>query len=101
MENNAPYGITRAADGKGFFVTSEKPGSFSLLHVTLAVARSNPCLRYEAVIKQVIYNSTPSSDGKYLALEVKSYDSNVWMIDNFQSVWPMRSLAGLVRMYSK
>jgi hypothetical protein len=43
MEDNALYGITWAADGKGFFATSEKPGSFSLLHVTLAVARSNPC----------------------------------------------------------
>jgi hypothetical protein len=82
MEDNALYGITWAADGKGFFVTSEKPGSFSLLHVTLA-GKEQALLRYEAVIKQVIYNPTPSSDGKYLAFEVGSYDSNVWMIGNF------------------
>ena len=43
MEENALYAITRAADGKGFFVTSEKPGSFGLLHVRVVVATSNPC----------------------------------------------------------
>jgi len=69
-----------AADGKGFFVTAWFPDSFSLLHVTTA-----------GKIESLLHNGhtqwiccpVPSPDGKYLAFRALTFDSNVWMIDDF------------------
>ena len=58
--NNQKHGGQRSSANnmgrQGFCATSDKSGSFSLLHVTLAVAGINPCYATKAVIKQVICN---------------------------------------------
>jgi Tol biopolymer transport system component len=72
--------ITWAADGDGFFVGSWTPASWSLFHVTLAgkVQELLPGGR-----TQIVHNPLASPDGKYLAFEASTADSNVWLIDNF------------------
>ncbi len=69
-------------DGKGFIVTSWLPDSFnsSLLHVTLA-GKVQPLLRNDR--RQWFDGALPSRDGKYLALEAQTTDSNAWMLENF------------------
>ena len=72
--------IAWAADGGGFFVTAWFPDSFSLLHVTTA-----------GKIELLLHNGhtqwiccpLPSPDGKSLAFRALTFDSNVWMIDDF------------------
>ena len=72
--------VTWAADGKGFFVTSCSANSYDLLHVTLS-GEVQPLLRNGR--SKWLYGPHPSPDGKYLAFEAQTFDSNVWMIDNF------------------
>ena len=72
--------IAWAADGKGFFVTSWLPESFNLLHVTLA-GKVNPLQRNGH--RQWMVNPLPSPDGKYLAYQAETRDSNVWMLEGF------------------
>ena len=69
-----------AADGNSFFVTSWLPDSFNLLHVTLA-GKVIPLLRNGR--RQWIYHPLPSRDGKYLAFQGQTWDSNVWMLEGF------------------
>ena len=72
--------IAWAADGKGFFVTSWLPDSFNLLNVTLA-GKVSPLLRNGH--RQWMTAPLPSPDGKYLAFQAQTYDSNVWMLEGF------------------
>jgi len=72
--------IAWAADGKGLFVTAWFPDSFSLLHVT-AGGKVDSLLRNGHT--QWICCPVPSPDGKYLAFRALTFDSNVWVIDNF------------------
>jgi Tol biopolymer transport system component len=72
--------IAWAADGKGFFVTSWLPDSFNLLHATLA-GKVNPLLRNGH--RQFMEDPRPSPDGKYLAYQAQTWDTNVWMLENF------------------
>jgi Tol biopolymer transport system component len=72
--------IAWAADGKGFFVTSWQNNSNDLLHVTLA-GRIEPLIRNG--YRQGILKLLPSPDGKYLAYQGETTDSNVWMLENF------------------
>ena len=71
-----------AADGKGFYVTPGPP-DFNLLYVTLAgkVKPLLPKARRLWVIEMV--GALPSPDGKYLAFQAHTRDSNVWMLENF------------------
>ena len=72
--------IAWASDGKGFFVTSWLPDSFNLLHVTLS-GKVKPLLRNGR--GQWMQNPLPSPDGRYLAFNAETWDSNVWMLENF------------------
>ena len=72
--------IAWTADGKGFFVTSSSPESFDLLHVTLA-GEVDPLLRNGH--RQRMVNPMPSPDGKHLAFQAQTWDSNVWMLEGF------------------
>jgi Tol biopolymer transport system component len=74
--------ISWAPDGKGFFVTSGSTVSNDLLHVTLS-GKVHPLLRYFYHGAQQLHNPLPSPDGKHLAFQVETFDSNVWMIENF------------------
>ena len=72
--------IAWAADGKGFFATSARQGSFSLLYVTLA-GKAKPLL--PNAHSQWMSDPMPSPDGKYLAFRAQTWDSNVWMLEGF------------------
>jgi Tol biopolymer transport system component len=72
--------IAWSADGKGFFVTSWLPNSFNLLHVTLG-GKVNPLLRNGH--RQFMSNPLPSPDGKWLAFQGETTDSNVWLLEGF------------------
>ena len=74
------WSVAWAADGKGFFVTSDSPDSLNLLRVTLA-GKVNLLLRFAR--SEWLGSPLPSPDGKYLAFRTLRRDSNVWMIENF------------------
>jgi Tol biopolymer transport system component len=72
--------IAWSADGEGLFVTYALPRSFNLVYVSLT-GRARPLLQNPH--RQWMFNPTPSPDGKYLAFQAQSWDSNIWVIDNF------------------
>ena len=72
--------IAWAPDGKGFFATSWLPDSFNLLYVTLA-GKVKPLIRNGQ--RQWMINPLPSPNGKYLAFQAQTWDSNVWMLESF------------------
>jgi len=72
--------IAWAADGKGFFLNSVLPEGWGLLHVTTA-GRVSLLLRNPR--SQRLSTPLPSPNGKHLAFQAETYDSNVWMIENF------------------
>jgi Tol biopolymer transport system component len=74
------FSIAWAADGKGAFVTSWQNNSIDLLHVTLA-GKIEPLIRNG--YRQGIGKLLPSPDGKYLAYQGETTDSNVWMLEDF------------------
>jgi len=66
--------ISYAPDERGFFVA----GGDGVMHVTLtgkADVLADPGM--------MDYRPLPSPDGKHLAFGVLTYDTNVWMIENF------------------
>jgi Tol biopolymer transport system component len=71
-----PIHIAWAADGEGFFVTSNAP---QLLHVTLS-GRAEQLIGGKGGYLQ---RSLASPDGKHLAYEAVTNDSNVWMLEKF------------------
>jgi len=73
-------GIAWAADGKGFFLSSNLADAWGLLHVTPA-GRLSLLLRNPR--SQRLSTPLPSPNGKHLAFQAETYDSNVWMIENF------------------
>jgi Tol biopolymer transport system component len=72
--------IAWAADEATFFATSWLPDSFNLLHVTLN-GKVKPLLRNAH--RQWMINPLPSPDGKFLAYQAETSDSNVWLLENF------------------
>ena len=73
--------IAWAADGNSFFAASWwLPDSFNLLHVTLN-GKVKPLLPNGH--RQWMTRPLPSPDGKYLAFEAHTLDSNVWMLEGF------------------
>jgi len=75
--------IAWAADGKGFFLTSSLPDSFNrfaLLYVTLT-GKVKPLSRNAH--SQWMINPLLSPNGKYLAFQAQTVDSNVWMLEGF------------------
>lgn len=74
--------VAWAADGKSLFVTCWKPDGSDFLHaaldgkVTLLWHNGHSPWQWAT-------NPLPSPDGKYLAFQSKSLDSNVWMLENF------------------
>jgi DNA-binding winged helix-turn-helix (wHTH) protein/Tol biopolymer transport system component len=71
--------IAWAAQGRGFFISGQSPESFNMIHVALSgkvqVLLSNP-------IRQWMHRPRASSDGKYLAFQAETADSNVWVLEN-------------------
>jgi eukaryotic-like serine/threonine-protein kinase len=71
--------IAWAVGGNGFFVTSNSTGK-DLLHVKLD-GKGQSMLHLDS--RQSMTNPLPSPDGKYLAFQAVTWDSNVWMLENF------------------
>lgn len=67
------------ADGKGFFITGGLPGIFNVIHAALdgkvQLVLSNPGTQW-------MFRPRPSPDGKYLAVQAQTTDSNVWLLEN-------------------
>ena len=72
--------IVWAADGKSFFATTYAPDSYNLLHITLG-GDAQTVLHNDG--RQWLVSPLPSPDGKYLAFDAQTWDSNIWLIDNF------------------
>ena len=72
--------IAWAADDKGFFLTTWLPESFNLIHVTLS---GKAQLLLKNAHKQWMFGPRPSPDGKYLAFQAQTWDSNAWLLTNF------------------
>ena len=68
------------ADGKGFFATSILADAQNLLHITLA---GKVDLLFRQGHTQHLNRPLPSPDGRYLAFQTTTVDSNVWMLENF------------------
>jgi hypothetical protein len=76
-----PETIAWAVDGKGLFVNFwNKDDSFDLLHVTLA-GKVEPIIQNG--YRQSVGTLLPSPDGKFLAYQAETTDSNVWILENF------------------
>ncbi len=74
--------VAWTADGKSLFVTCWKPDGSDLLHVMLD-GKVNLLWHHGHSPWQWASNPLPSPEGRYLAFQSKSLDSNVWMIENF------------------
>jgi eukaryotic-like serine/threonine-protein kinase len=72
--------ISWAADGKGFFLTNFLPESFDLTYVNMS---GKVTLLLNNAHKQWLTDPKPSPDGKYLAFQAQTYDSNVWVLQDF------------------
>jgi Tol biopolymer transport system component len=72
--------VTWSASGQGLFGTCLCPGSHDLIYVSLTGTVSR---LLENGHRQWMINPLPSPDGKHLAFEAQTWDSNVWMIDDF------------------
>jgi len=72
--------IAWATHGRGFFISCWGADSFDLVYATLSgtVTRLWPNGRRLWMI-----NPLPSPDGKYLAFQGETWDSNLWVIENF------------------
>jgi len=75
-----PLLIAWAADGKGVFVNFWNKDSADLVHVTLA-GKVEPLIQNG--YRQSVGKLLPSPDGKFLAYQAETTDSNVWMVENF------------------
>jgi Tol biopolymer transport system component len=75
-----PISISWAADGQGFFLSTAQTTSIDLLHVTMN-GEFRTLWRNDH--GQPVINPIQSPDGKYLAFKSYSFDSNVWLIDDF------------------
>jgi eukaryotic-like serine/threonine-protein kinase len=69
-----------AADGKGLFLTTWLPDSFNLIYVTLP---GKVRLLLNNGRRQWMTDPRPSPDGKHLAFQAQTWDSNVWLLENF------------------
>jgi eukaryotic-like serine/threonine-protein kinase len=69
-----------AADGKGFFISSNPTGRLStLLYVDLL---GNAYPLWQVKNFQATW-AIPSHNGKYVAIPAPTIGSNAWMVDNF------------------
>jgi eukaryotic-like serine/threonine-protein kinase len=72
--------IDWAADGKGFFISSNPTGRLStLLYVDLA---GNATPLWQVKNFQATW-AIPSHNGKYVAIPAPTTECNVWMVENF------------------
>jgi WD40 repeat protein len=71
--------VAWGADGKSLYATCWSADSFDLIHVTLT-GKVTPV--FHNGHRLWMANLAPSPDGKYLAFEAGTSDSNVWLLEN-------------------
>jgi Tol biopolymer transport system component len=71
-----------APDGNSLFVTCWFPDSSDLIRVTLN-GKVTRLVHNGHNQWQWLANPLPSPNGKYLAFQARTWDSNVWMLENF------------------
>jgi eukaryotic-like serine/threonine-protein kinase len=74
------YTTAWAADGNGFFATCRLLSSNDLIYIT---PTGTVTRLLHGGLRQWLVNPLPSPDGKYLAFEAETWDSNVWTVENF------------------
>jgi Tol biopolymer transport system component/predicted Ser/Thr protein kinase len=72
--------IAWAMDGKSFFATVWGPDSFNLVYITSS-GKVKPLISNGR--RQWMINPLPAPNGKYLAFQAQTWDSNAWMLENF------------------
>lgn len=72
--------ISWDAEGKGFFLTTVLPQSFNLIHVDPS-GKVQPLSNNSH--RQWFFQPLPSPNGRYLAFQAQTNDSNVWLLTNF------------------
>jgi Tol biopolymer transport system component len=75
-----PEFIAWAADGKGLFVSAWNKDSRDLVHITFG-GKVEPVIQNG--YRQSVGKLLPSPDGKFLAYQAQTTDSNVWMLEKF------------------
>ena len=68
------------AEEQGFFLTTVLPQSFNLIHVGIN-GKVQPLLNNAH--RQWFFQPLPSPNGRYLAFQAQTTDSNVWLLENF------------------
>jgi DNA-binding winged helix-turn-helix (wHTH) protein/Tol biopolymer transport system component len=85
------YSLDWSTDGQGLFVSGLTNGGSTLLHLDLK-GNAQTLWSFKGGVREpgdVFHSGTlapravPSPDGRYLAIQVRSVSSNVWMIENF------------------
>jgi Tol biopolymer transport system component len=71
--------VAWTSDGRSFYATCWLPDSFALIHVTQA-GKVTSLLHYGH--RQFLGYPLPSPNGKYLAFQAETWDSNVWLMEN-------------------
>jgi len=74
--------VAWAADGKSLFVTDLLPDSFNMIRVSLS-GKVQPLLGNPQ--RQWMVRPRSSPDGKYLAYQAQTSESNVWLIETGRS----------------
>jgi Tol biopolymer transport system component len=74
------WSLAWAADGNGFFATCQLPTSYNLIYINLAGAVTR---LLDNGHRQLLQNPLPSPNGRYLAIEAVTFDSNIWIMENF------------------
>lgn len=77
--NSYLHSIIWSPDAKGWFITTQQPGSWTLLYAT-AQGKASTLLRIPSGYASDIF---PSPDGRQLAFSEESIRSNVWLLRNF------------------
>jgi Tol biopolymer transport system component len=72
--------VAWAPDQKSLFLTCWFPDSFDLINATTKGVVSRLVHNGRS---QWLHNPLPSPDGKYLAFEAQTWDTNLWMMENF------------------
>jgi len=76
----ALWSVAWASDGRGFFATTWLPDAYTLIHVDPSGAAS---ILLRNARDQWLFTPVPSPDGLHLAFGEQSWESNVWMLEDF------------------
>lgn len=77
-----PTGLAWAPDGSGFYVSATSPSGSTLLHVDL---QGEAEVLYGVRDFVGLTAPSPSRDGRHLAFEKATRESNIWLVEEFSA----------------